>query len=243
MPHRIEDVLAARSGRADCRDLAERPKPPSWKSVARGAIHWIIQIGVDFLMVGCKGRGSIPRSGNFVAVANHASYLDHFILYCEIKRATHKSPVFLAKKEYWKSPLSRLWCELWNMVPVDRTGSGHAIVKESLDRAKHLLRQGEIVVIYPEGTRTRTGEMLPFKNGAVWIAKDCHVPILPIGVAGVHDVLPPGKVWPNVRRRLAVSIGEPIAPEQFAETPKQTTAHLRAVVARLHAEARNLVES
>ena len=174
-----------------------------------------------------------------MAAANHASYLDHLIFYCEIKHATGKAPFFLAKKEYWKSSLSRFWCELSNMIPVDRAGSGHAIVNESLNVLKELLDQGEIVVIYPEGTRTRTGKMLPFKNGAAWIAKDCHVPIMPVGMAGTDDVLPPGEVWPNLSRRFALSIGAPIAPEQFAETPKQITANLREIVVDLHTDARS----
>jgi 1-acyl-sn-glycerol-3-phosphate acyltransferase len=96
---------------------------------------------------------------------------------------------------------------------IDRSNRERAI--QSLHNAALEIRGGKSVVLFPEGTRTRNGEMLPFKKGGFALAQEAGVPIVPLAVAGGFDMLPPGKVWIKPGRYIIV-FGAPVYPADYA---------------------------
>ncbi|WP_257607413.1 lysophospholipid acyltransferase family protein [Weissella sagaensis] len=146
--------------------------------------------------------------GPKIIIANHNSYLDHFVLLRLLKTANPKQPVyFLTKQEAFDTTFSKWWHENLNCVPVDRSGNATTAMLTLKDK---LLSEEAIVVIYPEGTRSPTGEMYHGKPGAETLAYLTGVPIIPIGMHGLFDMLPRKTLYPHLKKRIDVAIGEPI---------------------------------
>src|SRR5262249_18043939 len=115
-------------------------------------------------------------------------------------------------------------------IRIDRGDRESAV--ESLRRGHELLAQGTHVWIAPEGTRSRSGHLLPFKKGAFYLAFDAGMPILPVTVDGTRDVLPPDGLLSRTGARVKVTLPPPIAPHPFAEHGKEGRAELMEVVRR-----------
>lgn len=174
--------------------------------VAKG-IYWLTnRLWIDRVRKKHLGRlcgaENLPDRGPYVIVANHASFMDHFIL-AALFRALHGEKIyFLTKKESFETPWSRWWHEAMGAIPIDREGPG----KDQIRCLKGLLRKGKILVIYPEGTRSDGDVLLPFKPGAFKIAARMGVGIIPVGLVGSSRVLPKGK-WLPRSGRVDVAIG------------------------------------
>ena len=152
-----------------------------------------------------NGLDNIPKDGNFIISANHASYADHLILSSIIIKNNNQRIHYLAKKEHFETLFQRLWHEHTGAIPIDRQAGG----KQALETAVKYLKQGKIIGIYPEGTRTLTGKLQRGKTGAARLALAARVPILPVGLIGTFDILPKGKNIPRFKR-ATVNIGKPI---------------------------------
>ena len=157
-------------------------------------------------------------SGGCVVVANHSSHADTAVLLAALPATAR--PVFAAAADYWFDvPVRRFVAgSLAGVLPVSRRGGG--AYAGLLAAARPALRAGRCVVIYPEGTRSTDGEIGEFHSGAVRLARECGVPIVPIAVAGTADVLPKGGSYR--RAPMAVHIGEPVdaghvSPSQLRE--------------------------
>ena len=129
-----------------------------------------------------------------------------------------------AAADYWFSSVLRgaICRRLVAGFPVRRTGGG----SEDLRSARELLEAGRTVVVFPEGTRSRTGELAPFHSGAIRLAAAAGVPIVPVAIVGTRDVLPVnGWLRPH---RVEVRVGRPL----FDNEPKQVRASVAALLAR-----------
>lgn len=144
------------------------------------------------------GRQNIPRRGGILLAANHTSAYDPPAVGCVIPRPCY----FLAKKELFSSRLKRLVLTLARCIPVDRADIGHGTVR----RINTLLGSGDAILLFPEGTRTRTGEMGGRKNGVGLIAVQNQVDVVPVHVGGLFKVR--GSVFR--RPRITIAFGEPI---------------------------------
>jgi len=152
-----------------------------------------------------EGTENIPRKGAFIIAANHSSYLDHYFLIYVVVPLLDKKLHFLAKKEHFNSLVERAWHTHGGAIPLDREKGG----KEALGLAVKALREGKIIGIYPEGTRSLTGKLQKAKTGAARLAIKSGVPILPVGLTGTFRILPKGKHIPKMKR-AAIKIGRPI---------------------------------
>lgn len=152
------------------------------------------------------GAENIP-AGGAVLSGNHVSYADPVLLWCGAPRQVH----FMAKSELWKIgwvgwALDHLWA-----FPIRRGEPDRAAIQV----ATELLKRGEFVGIFPEGTRSKEG-MGEAQQGAAFIAMRAGVPIVPIGIAGTDRIRPKGQRFMRFPR-VTMAIGEPITGQEFAE--------------------------
>lgn len=176
------------------------------------------------------GGERIPPGGALLA-GNHVSYLDPILLWCAAPRPTH----FIAKQELWSSAvlgwlLDRLWA-----FPVNREGAD----REAINTATALLKHGDLVGMFPEGTRRRDGsdELGEAQNGVSFIASRAGVPIVPVALTGTDEAWPPGARLPRFVP-VTIRVCEPVFPEEFEGGRKERIAAMTAEVMRRIAAAK-----
>ncbi len=137
------------------------------------------------MLVTVKGREHIAPNTSYIVVPNHQSYYDIFLIYgwlgLDIK--------WVMKKELAKVPGVGFGSKVVGHIFIDRSNSKAAM--DSLHAARQKLVNGTSVVIFPEGTRSRTGQLIPFKRGGFKLALELRLPILPVTVVNTRNVLPP----------------------------------------------------
>jgi 1-acyl-sn-glycerol-3-phosphate acyltransferase len=168
-----------------------------------------------------------------ILVANHVSHLDTPVILAALPRRMRKRTVVAAATDYfYRNRLTGLLVSLiFNAVPMDRKGGG--LEKESVGHLDGLIDQGWNVLVYPEGTRSRSGGTGRLRRGAAVLAARHHVSIIPIRVTGTREALPPGRFWPaRIRSRngherypVSVSFGDPIAPSEDVSAVTETVRH------------------
>lgn len=185
----------------------------------------------------CEVRGweALPediRSGRqpVIFMSNHESQLDPPLLIGAIPVPA----VYIAKKEVKYIPFVGWAAMCAGVIWIDRGNHDRAVA--SIREAARKVRNGRNVVIFPEGTRTRTGELLPFKKGGFNLALEAGVPIVPLATVGGFQTLPPGArgVRPG---RYVVSFGAPVLPEDYPERDPML-AEVRGRMEALIASAR-----
>ena len=162
---------------------------------------------VDRLLIKeVKGLENLPKT-NFILVSNHQSYLDIIIdSYLCVPRRFH----FIGQIEGFKIPLKWLIAALYflsGVIPLNRKGeeSRAGVVKSAIE----VLKRGDILIIYPEGARSRNGQIQEGKTGAARIFLKTGVPILPAAIKGTFELLPPkGKL--KIKRIVKINIGKPL---------------------------------
>ena len=158
---------------------------------------------------GLSVHGPRPGAGSgAVLVANHSSHADTAALLAALPPATR--PVFAAAADYWFEVAVRrfLVMNLAGALPVRRGAAGtYAALRIA---AEPVLTQGRIVIIYPEGSRSTDGQIGAFHSGALRLARDCGVPIIPVALIGTGDVLPKHGRWQPTR--MQVRFGTPVDP-------------------------------
>jgi 1-acyl-sn-glycerol-3-phosphate acyltransferase len=144
-----------------------------------------------------EGEAAFDEAGGRVLMANHQSHLDSPII-CRV--CPH--PIrFIAKRSLFFLPIFGQAMWLMGMIPIDRRNRERSFA--SIDRAVERVREGFTVLVFPEGTRSITAEMLPYKKGGFVLAIRSGVPIIPVGIAGTERIMPPG--W-RIRGRSLVSV-------------------------------------
>ena len=165
-----------------------------------------------------SGLENLPKSGGYILVGNHMSYLDPlafaYSVYIHMKRTPH----YLTKEALFRVPIIGRILPLVGQIPVYRTGKSNS---EPLAAAKAFLKAGQIMVVFPEGTLTRDPNLWPMrgKGGAIRLAIELGLPIIPCGHWGVGDVLGAytKKFRPNPFHVVNVKIGKPMTFENLAK--------------------------
>ena len=181
-----------------------------------------------------SGQGNVPRSGAVIIAGNHVSFADEVFT----PLAAQRQVLYLAKAEYFTTPglRGRVLAEFMGgmgQVPVERGDMRAAAA--SVDVCVELLRAGHAFGIYPEGTRSPDGRLYRFRTGVARIALRTGVPVVPVGLVGTDDVLPPGaRRWR--RRPVAVRFGAPLdfsgrpEDERRARVLREVTETIRLAV-------------
>jgi 1-acyl-sn-glycerol-3-phosphate acyltransferase len=154
------------------------------------------------------GADNIPEHGGAILASNHLAVADSFFMPVRVKRRV----TFPAKREYFterglKGLLKKWFFTGAGQIPIDRSGGSAA--QAALDTAIRLLREGHLLGIYPEGTRSPDGRLYKGKTGVARIALEAGVPVIPVAMIGTDKVNPIGsKMWRP--RRLEIRFGEPL---------------------------------
>jgi 1-acyl-sn-glycerol-3-phosphate acyltransferase len=175
--------------------------------VASALRHWLWRT-VCAASGGLTVTGRWNAEGGCIVVANHASHADTAVLVAALPSTAR--PVFGAASDYWFDMPARRFIatSLIGILPVRRSGDGN--YNALLAAAGPALRAGRTVVIYPEGTRSTDGTIGEFRSGAVRLARDCGVPIVPVAIMGTADALPKdGRFSPAP---MEVRLGAPVDP-------------------------------
>jgi 1-acyl-sn-glycerol-3-phosphate acyltransferase len=182
---------------------------------------WLVGVKVEV-----TGREHLDPAQAYIFTPNHQSLIEVPLFVTYLGR----NPAYLAKKEVFKYPIFGYGIGLMGVVPVDRSNSPSAV--ESAKAATEMLRRGKSYVVYPEGTRSPDGRLLPFKKGAFMMAIDAGVPVVPVSVSGATRIMPKAKVdvHPSTVR---LTVHDPIP----------TTGYSRENVADLVARTRQQVLS
>ena len=187
--------------------------------------------------VRASGSDRAAAADGCVYFANHESLFDIFVLLAVLPGRLR----FLAKKSLFSVPVLGWSMAAAGYVPVDRDDRRQAA--ESLEIAAARLRGGMRVIIFPEQTRTRTGELLPFKKGGVLLALKTGAPIVPVAIAGTFAIQQRGGFWLSPGR-VEVEIGEPIPVGGMTVADRHAlTARAREAIEALRASARGRLPS
>lgn len=185
-----------------------------------------------FLRARIEGRENVPATGGGLVCANHQSYLDPIL----IGMAIDRSMCYVARDSLFRWPVLSRLLRWYDTIPIRREGIGLSGIKEVMRRTKG----DELVLMFPEGTRSHDGNVGELLAGFSVVAKRTRVPIIPVAIDGAF------KVWPRHRKfpwpaRIAVSIGEPITSELAAEMSDEAlVVELTRRVVDCHARAREL---
>lgn len=180
------------------------------------------------------GRRKLRRlKAPVILVANHVSHLDTPVILAALPRTMRKRTVVAAAADYfYRNRLVALVVSLiFNTVPMDRKGGG--LEKHSAGHVDRLLDQGWNLLVFPEGTRSRSGHPSRLRRGAAVLAARHHVSIIPIRITGTRAAMPPGRFWPSrigsqnghKRHPIGISFGDPIAPNEDASAVTETVKH------------------
>lgn len=175
-----------------------------------------------------SGLSHVPPRGGVVLAANHVSNLDNYLL----SSVSPRPPLYLGKRELARGVFGAFNVAM-GMIPIDR-GTGD---QGAIDRVAGLLAAGEVIAMFPEGTRSPTGELFRFHSGTARVAATAGVPVVPVGLCGTAQVWPrgAGPQWRRPRRGvLAVRFGQALdPPPEGGRARRLWTRELRARVAQL----------
>jgi 1-acyl-sn-glycerol-3-phosphate acyltransferase len=164
------------------------------------------------------------RSRAYVVVANHESNADPFLMsYLPLDMR------FIAKEELFRAPVTGWILKMGGDIPL-RRGQKDSVA-QMFAECDRTLKHGMSVMVFPEGTRSKDGTLLPFKDGAFQMAIDAGVPILPVAISGTKDCLPKGSAWFGEAKAVAKMLPH-----------IETTGLTRDDVPRIREEARNRIQ-
>ncbi len=202
------------------------PLRDALKGVLGGMQKAFYQRGLD---VEVEGEHNIPWDRQTIVVSNHSSHLDMGLVKTALGGYGEDIVTLAAKDYFFEGKWRRTYFEkLTNLRPLDRGDNP----REAMREASGLLERGHTVLVFPEGTRTSTGEMAPFKPGVTYLALKHGIDILPVYVDGTFRSMPRGSFVPK-NRHVAVRIGETLSARALSAATagmKPSAAYQRTVV-------------
>lgn len=163
--------------------------------------RWVVRAYLNSLYgVAVSGLENIPQRGPGILAGNHLSYLDPPVIGAVVPRPVR----FMAKAELFKIPIFNLFLRRIRTFPVHRGAADRSAIRAALQ----VLEAGDLMALFPEGTRNRTGELLPPQKGVASIALRSHAPVIPVGITGTSIV--DRRLHPMRRPLIRVSFGPPV---------------------------------
>lgn len=198
---------------------------PNWSEILKEKIHlklpktWPTQTfliksfkNIFKVYFRFKGEGleNIPE-GPAIITPNHQSYIDGLFVTAFLKRSVIKQTYFYAKRKHIKNKFLNFMASKNNVIIMDL----NLDLKESIQKMAEVLKQGKKIIIFPEGTRSKTGKIGEFKKMFAILSKELNVPVVPVAISGAHDALPVGSRFPKPFTKVKVNFLEPVYPDDF----------------------------
>ncbi len=213
-----------------------RPLVTLGRRALRGGMRALYERVLD---TSIYGSAQVPPFGGYIVAANHASHLDTGLIKYALGEQGDALVALAAKDYFFEDPVRRMYFENFtNLVPMERHGS----LRESLRLAGEVIRDGYILLIFPEGTRSDTGVMSDFKPSLGYLAMTNKCGILPMYLSGTYEAMPKGRYVPRRGERVASYIGPYLSYEDVlalagegprSEQYRNITYHVEGVIRRL----------
>jgi long-chain acyl-CoA synthetase len=183
--------------------------PRSWPT-----LPFVIKSFRNFFKIYFKfksvGHNELPE-GPAIIAPNHQSFFDALFVTASMKRKTIKETFFYAKRKHVKSRFFRFLAGKNNIIVMDLNND----LKESIQKLAEVLKMGKKIMIFPEGTRSKTGELGEFKKTFAILSKELNVPVIPVAISGAYDALPAGKHFPKLFAKVQVNYLSAINPQDY----------------------------
>jgi long-chain acyl-CoA synthetase len=167
-----------------------------------------------------KGLENIP-DGPCILAPNHESFFDGLYLAAALKMKTMKKSYFYAKKKHVNNPFLRFIASTNNVMVMDINKD----LKESIQKLAEVLRKGKNVIIFPEGTRTKTGKLGDFKKTFAILSKELDIPVVPVAIKGAFKAMPRKAIFPRPFSKISVYFAPAVYPNDH--TSDEITAIVR----------------
>ncbi|MFP4556768.1 MAG: AMP-binding protein [Bacteroidales bacterium] len=172
-----------------------------------------------------EGAENVPK-GPCIIAPNHQSFIDGLFVASFLRRKVFKETYFYAKKKHVNNKLLRFLARTNNVIVMDMEKN----LKESIQKMAVALKEGKKIIIFPEGTRSKTGELGEFKKTFAILSTELNVPVVPVAIDGADRALPAGTKFPRPWTRVKVKFLEPIypkghTPETLVDGVQETIEH------------------
>ena len=202
---------------------------PLWYHLLRELATIIFKSLFD---INIQGKENIPLKGGAIVSSNHLSYLDPIVIGIFVPRKIN----FMAKRELFENFLCGCFIGKLGAFPVRR----ERLDRETYQRALAILKKGKILVLFPEGTRSRGGDLGPLREGTARIAVRTKVPLIPVVIRGTDKALPRGKKMIRLAR-IKVRIGKPLESDPLYEE-RDIKREVQKLHQRLEKSMKTLIE-
>lgn len=189
--------------------------------------YWVLKgiltpVFFVFWRVKVEGRENIPKTGPAVLAANHQSFCDSFFIPLVVRRKV----TFLAKAEYFDSKKTAWFFRAAGQIPILRGGGSAS--ERALETARtEVLGKGNLLGLYPEGTRSVDEYVHKGRTGVTRLSRECGVPIIPVGVVGTVEVQPVNSNFMRPFKRVTIRFGKPMQmdPPEDPSNPLENHDH------------------
>lgn len=155
-----------------------------------------------------RGMENLPSKGAYILAPNHLSLADAPAIVSAVSWHVATQTFFLGTTDYFGGPFSSKIAGYINVIPVNM----EVRLYGAMQMSAHVLRHNKVLCVFPEGGRSRDGNIKEFKKGVGIIAKELNIPIIPVAIMGTYEMLPPGKRFPRPAQ-ISVTFGKPVYPE------------------------------
>lgn len=187
--------------------------------------HTIVPLLRSIFIKEVRGLENIPAKGCFIIAANHTSYLDPALVWCILILFLNRKLYFIGMK-----PLQKHW---WNRLLLGRylnTLFVNGVVNEAVDK----LKEGNGIIIFPEGGRTYDGELQkPRGTGVAVMSYLANAPVIPLCIDGTFEIWPRYKLFPRIKKRAVLRFGKPIWVSAKEPSQKQIQGFIRTVMLKI----------
>ncbi len=206
-----------------------------------GLIRYTVRMLLVLLMkvygrLSVKGIENLPAKGPYIIAPNHLSLADVPSISAALSWGAVSQIYFLGATQYFSGKIMSRLSRLFHVIPVDMDTR----LYNALQLSAYVLRRGKILLVFPEGSRTRDGGIKEFKKGVGIIAKELNVPVVPVAVSGTYEMLPSGRLFPKPSK-VSVSFGKPVLPggKDYDEIVNTLYGEVVKMLERQKSEARS----
>ncbi|MFB3818647.1 MAG: AMP-binding protein [Candidatus Methylomirabilales bacterium] len=217
---------------ASSRSLSTRIISGVTRAICAAVLRTVYRLRVE-------GRANVPAAGPVILVANHTSYFDAFVLAAALPPRAARQVFYMGFEWFFRHPVLAWWARGVRVIPVDMD----SYLIRALQASARVLRDGQVLCLFPEGERSATGALRPFRKGTGILVRELKVPVLPAVISGAFEAWPRGQTLPRIHP-LRVRFGPPISAEELlsgdgprgADDAETAVLRLHARVARLAGE-------